>query len=200
MKKIIFLFLAIYNGSFVLAQWQQVAFPTNSINELRFDNLNNLYFVRGNYGVYKSLDFGANSILIQGGSIYSLELTDSLVYAGTNNGYIYLSKDRGNTFNPYSVSPNGINDILLKNGNVYVGSYQAVVYVSSDTCNSWTTYNQGLPTGSSPPNSVLALTCKGSTFLSVLYGAGVYRSTNNAQNWTFCDGPFMGTPYCFSYN
>jgi len=201
MKKLIILTITIQFSIIVFGQWQQVSFPTSGISELRFDNINNLYFVRASYGVYKSSDFGNSSTNIQGGSIYSLEITDSLIFAGTNNGYIYLSKDRGNTFLPYSVSPNGINDILLKNGNVYVASYQAAVYASSDTCNTWTLYNQGFPTGSSPPNSVLAITCKDSIFLSFLYGAGVYLSTNNAQTWTSSDQPvLMGSSYCFSYN
>lgn len=109
---------------------------------------------------------------------------DGKIVAGTSAG-LYLSKDKGNTWQPATINPNDKAAVFSLTidaaGTIYAGMSRYGVLVSTDNGAGWKLYNNGLNKGG--PRSSYALLAAGANILKGSLESGVYLSSDKGQNW-----------------
>jgi titin len=162
-------------------------------------------------GVYKSTDGGQNWTYsgLTGTDVYSLAVSpnyasDATVFAGTYGAYgLYRSTNRGQSWSQMNngltnsivsslaTSPNYANDAT-----VFAGTSLGV-YKSTNGGQSWTQMNIGVTTTISGASTLVISPnyVSDSTIFSGPFGigayAGVYKSTNGGQSWTYSGFQYM---------
>jgi len=107
---------------------------------------------------------------------------DHTVYAGTEGGKLYCSKDGGRTWNllQSQIGEGSINCLWLlpdfaESGRMVV-ALGPTIYTSEDRGNSW-------KAAANLPGTVLVLTGEGNKVLAGLYDVGVYHSEDGGATW-----------------
>jgi photosystem II stability/assembly factor-like uncharacterized protein len=113
------------------------------------------------------------------GSILSLAVDGTKVYAGTYGGGIFRSTDNGNT---WTEANNGITSLFTVSISISGSQIYAVagneVYLSEDEAISWTLVNNGLP----PFIFETSIALNNKVFVGLHYG--VYVSVDNGNFWS----------------
>lgn len=142
---------------------------------------NNLYAGTLNAGVFLTSDEGENWIEANSGltdnQIWSLAVSASSIYAGTENG-VFITTDNGSN---WSEASSGLTDgtvysFVVSGSDLFAGTDDGV-FLSTNNGTNWTDVSAGLPDG-----WIRALTVSG-TNLFASAGFGVYLSTDNGSNW-----------------
>ena len=115
------------------------------------------------------------------GQVISLISSDSIIFACSWSGGIYVSSDNGNS---WSALNNGLTNIHVRtlaiSGNNFFAGTDGGVFISSNNGGSWTVMNNGLPA-----NTIITkLAINDSNIFAGTYKNGVYLSSDNGNNWT----------------
>lgn len=117
----------------------------------------------------------------RGGEILTLFSQRQFLFAGTLNGGVYRSTDRGaswtavNTGLPENLS---VNAFAVNGANLFAATSQGI-YRSSDGGQSWAAANEDLPS-----LGIAGFAVSGTTLFAGLTTDGVWRSADNGQHWT----------------
>lgn len=116
-----------------------------------------------------------------GGTIRSMVLHNTLLFAGTEAKGVYRTADKGATWHRVSSGMGMQRVYCLASGGatLYAGTYGGGIFASNNNGDSWKAMNSGLPSQS----LVRALIVKGDTLFAGINDAGVYRSTDGGKNW-----------------
>jgi len=112
--------------------------------------------------------------------IYALSLKEEKIIAGTWGGGVYLSSDKGNSWNKNNSGLNNlfIYTFLIKDNRIFAGTKGGGIYQSSDNCKSWKAVNDGLGN-----LIVLSFSKLGNIIFAATGGSGVYMSVDDGKNW-----------------
>ncbi len=122
-----------------------------------------------------------------GVSINCFAINGSNIFAGTDDGSVFLSSDNGNNWNLSGTlgSNNEVWAFAISGSNIFAGTIPSSgiggVYLSSNNGVSWAAVNNGLI---NPPTTycyVYALAISGSNIFAG--GYPIYLSTNNGNSW-----------------
>jgi ligand-binding sensor domain-containing protein len=150
-------------------------------------------------GIYLSTDYGTNWAELNTGLtdefVRALAIDGSNIYAGTDNGLVFLSVNNGlNWTNVSSFGGNSyprIREIAVLENRVFVATPQGV-YVSSDNGASWVEFNSGLP---QTINYCFAVS--GSNIFAGTEGGGVFLSNIYSTTWTAVNN-YLASPNVYS--
>lgn len=127
--------------------------------------------------------------------ITALAIKDSLIFAGSAYGGIYLSTDNGNTWtaknNGLTVREKQIFSILIMGSDIYIGTRTGVAY-SNDNGDNWTSKKIGK--GLHYVNSLANI--EDNIFAGT--DGGVFLSTNKGENWVERNNGIGDFPYIYS--
>jgi photosystem II stability/assembly factor-like uncharacterized protein len=138
-------------------------------------------------GVFRSTDHGENWVSVGLPSpwpyVWTLAAHDTNVFVGADGG-VFRSTDNGKNW--ASTSLQGQGKALLVSGTFLFASVSKPtlqfpinrVFRSSDNGSSWEAANTGLPSA-----YVQTLAVSGTNLFAGVYAGGVYRSTDNGDNW-----------------
>jgi photosystem II stability/assembly factor-like uncharacterized protein len=136
-------------------------------------------------------------------SVTSLAVSDTLLFAGTNDGRMFRSSDNGNSWNRVSSGlPNSfIHCLVLSGANLFVGGNDGV-FLSTNNGTNWTKVSTGLPLGV----KAAAISAEGKVLFAGTPSAsntngidGVYRSTDNGGSWARTSSGLTNTHiHCFA--
>lgn len=145
----------------------------------------NLIFAGTQNGVYRALTpSGENWITVNRGFngdrvlyITSLVLKGNVLFA--NQGSVYRSNDDGINWKLTigGTSPSSVNTLLVKGDSLFAGDRRGV-YLLAESPTSWRESNFGLPN-----QFVTAATVINGVWLIGAESGGVFKSTNNGENW-----------------
>jgi len=167
------------------AQWHQSNLTSGNVYCI--NSKGSTFFAGKNNRIYKSTDNGINwsisSYGLTSNYVRSIQFIDTTIYAGTDVG-VFVSTNYGVS---WSLMNNGlsnvnVNDLAIIDTTIFAGTYDGL-FRSENNANSWTQLATGLPTGGSPPNSILSLGTTGNFILAGIYGASVRASTNKGDSW-----------------
>jgi photosystem II stability/assembly factor-like uncharacterized protein len=157
----------------------------------------NLLFAATDFGVYRSSNNGDYWYPSTGTSgflpVFSLAVSNGVLFAGREGTGVFLSNDNGNTWNavntgmPHNASGyiQRINKLFVDGENVYVGTNGSGVYRSSNYGNMWMAETTGLKkmdNGFFFPTYSLAKV--GSYIFAGTQDDGIYRLTGIGSSWT----------------
>ena len=181
--------------------WTNIALGDNWIHAIAITFNGVLFVGSGPDDVYRSTDNGTTwSHVTQTVSWVSAIAFDSygVVFIGTGSGAIFHSSNSGDSWTELNSTWDYQTVESLKsnlNGDLFVGTEYDGVYRSIDNGVNWTLANQGMPTTSSGICAkALAVNSNGTLFTSIAvggyapttswqWGAGIYRSLDNGDNW-----------------
>jgi hypothetical protein len=128
-------------------------------------------------GVYHSTDYGSSwsASGLTNYTILSLAISDSIIFAGTDTGGVFLSTNNGiDWLKADNGLPNtSVYSLAVTGNNIFAGTWNGL-FLSTNNGNKWTQVNDA---------GVFALTITGSNIFAGTWG-GVLLSTNNGANWT----------------
>lgn len=160
------------------------------VYSLKFSN--NKMFAGTQGGIFSSTNNGTNwNAKYTGNPISSMDVSDSVLFAGTSTKGVVLSIDSGLTWNaggnmglPYDNFTSryfSISSVAVIKGNWFVaesGPYGGV-YFSTNKGNTWTPVNSGLTN-----TAVKTLAIIDSVIFAGTIGGGVFVSSNNGNSWS----------------
>jgi hypothetical protein len=111
-----------------------------------------------------------------GGTVRSLNVSNSNIFAGTENNGIYLSSNNGVNWTESGMQGSYITSLTAYGTNIFA-STSSGVYRSTNNGANWSAI------GLSGKN-VRALVFSGANLFAGTYQSGIYLSTNNGANWT----------------
>ncbi|OGU59182.1 MAG: hypothetical protein A2X64_07290 [Ignavibacteria bacterium GWF2_33_9] len=147
------------------------------------------------FGIFYSNDWGQTwkELGLGNSLIFSLEFDGDYIFAGTQNNILWISSDKGVTWNSSKIPFNDynldINDIKVINNELFIGTTHAPnadswcgkgIWVSKDIGKTWEERNNGIPdflgvqTIEQYENYI---------FIGLNVNGGVYYSTDYGQNW-----------------
>ncbi len=179
--KLLLILMVMFNYS-LEAQWQGEALYGGFSGEIV--NIGSTLLVEaGNGGVYKSNNDGATWKLKVAGlpvneGVRDLVVENDLLYASLSRDGVYVSSDKGESWNPINAGIEEITflNIAVSGSEIYGGNANGGIYYSSDNGGSWVEKSNGI---SNIQFQGLAF------FKSNIYigGRSFYRSTNNGDTW-----------------
>ncbi len=114
-----------------------------------------------------------------GGSIRSLAISGTSVYAGTNNvGGVFKSDNGGISWTQTELTNNSIYSLAISGTSVYAGTFSGV-FKSDNGGTSWMQVNNGLTN-----TNIYSLAISGTSIYAGTYSGGVFKSVNGGLNWT----------------
>lgn len=194
MKRVIIIFLLIISIENLYSQnqyWEKIeGLSGGFINSIIFHN--DKIFCSGNGGVYMSSDKGEKwvSIGLNDKTISDISISDNFIFAISSNGCFRKEMDDTTWIN---VKEGRWQSIYAKDSTIFIGSNYLGVYRSTDLGLTWVEANDGIDNMDieeifiTSNNIVLASASGGD-------GSGVFRSTNNGDNWERID------PYRYAWN
>ncbi|MCX6120778.1 MAG: T9SS type A sorting domain-containing protein [Ignavibacteriales bacterium] len=118
---------------------------------------------------------------LYGGGIRSLFVSDSIVFAGKDNG-VYISTDHGLSWTSSKMSPGGVSAFVTTHSDTggtkfFAADLNSYVYRSTDKGASWSALNNGLTN-----QYVISLVASGANLFAGTR-SGVFLSTNDGGTW-----------------
>jgi photosystem II stability/assembly factor-like uncharacterized protein len=116
-----------------------------------------------------------------GGIIYTLAVSGTNLFAGGNDGGVFLSTDNGTGWTDVSIGLThlDVHALAVSGTNLFAGTWGGGVFLSTDNGTSWTEVNNGLTN-----KSVYTLAVSGTNLFVGTFGGGIFLSTNNGASWT----------------
>ena len=115
-------------------------------------------------------------------SVLSLAVSGTNLFAGTENGGVFLSTNNGTSWTP--VNSGLTNTYVLSLGvsgtNLIAGTAMGGIYLSTNNGTSWTPVNLGLTTS----GGFWSFAVSGTNIFAGSFGGSVFLSTNNGTSWT----------------
>ncbi|HVD97399.1 MAG TPA: T9SS type A sorting domain-containing protein [Cytophagaceae bacterium] len=104
------------------------------------------------------------------------------IIAGTSDGGIFVSKDKGTS---WSASNSGLTNtnitaLITVGQYLFAGTNGAGIFVSSDSAKTWTSANSGVNTS----YAITSFATNGTVIVAGTDGGGVFASINNGGSWT----------------
>jgi photosystem II stability/assembly factor-like uncharacterized protein len=117
-----------------------------------------------------------------GGNVACFAVSGPNLFAGTENGGVYLSTDNGTSWTEVNdgLTQPYVYALAVSGTNLFAGTNGGGVFLSTNNGTSWTEVNNGLPTDA---RAVQALAVSGTNLFAGNY-TGVFLSTNNGTSWT----------------
>jgi len=114
------------------------------------------------------------------GSVYSFAVSGTNLFAGTRQGGIFVTTDKGISWTKVNtgLTNTEVHSLALSGTNLFAGTYGGGVFLSSDKGASWALVNVGLTNG-----YLFSLVFSGGSLFAGGAG-GVHRSVNNGATWT----------------
>jgi uncharacterized protein (TIGR03437 family) len=160
--------------------WQRV-FPGLPVNAMRglVVSGNQLFAGSVYYGVYRYSENGQNGVAVNNGLrsriVWSALKAGNTLYAGLEDGLL-ATVDEGRNWTRINLGRiTGVNALLSHNNRLYAGTDDGV-FVSAD--------GQTWLRAAGLDSSVSYFAASGTTLFAGTYEDGVFRSTDNGQNWT----------------
>lgn len=106
------------------------------------------------------------------------------IFLGTANNGVFLSTDNGNNWKPFNLGAGRVEcrSFAQMGDSLFVGTASGIVRLSNSS-QSWTGRSNGLA-----PVPVNTLLVNGANFLAGTLSGGVFRSTDQGQNWVSASG------------
>lgn len=116
-----------------------------------------------------------------GGAINCFAINGINIFAGTSNGGVFLSSDKGATWTAMNtgLTSNNISSLSISGINIFAVTESNGVFLSTNNGTSWTAVNTGIPEST----SVYSLLISGASIFAGTSN-GVYLSNNNGTRWT----------------
>jgi len=117
-----------------------------------------------------------------GGSVRSLLVSGANLFAGTENGGVFLSTNNGTSWSVVNtgLTNTDVRALVVSGTNLFAGTYGGGVFLSTNNGRGWTAVNNGLTL---PHADVL--TVSGTNLFATSLGySWVFLSTNNGTSWT----------------
>ena len=168
--------------------WSITGFEYRNIEALRIHPDGSIYAADG-YRIYRSTDDGTtwNNVTnnIQDGEVEVLEIafnSNGDIFLATNDHGVLYSSDDGQTwsFRNNNLPYLDLRTIATNSNNIVFMSDGITTYRSSDSGQNWEEIMNGLPDGDISEFAV----GQNDVLLGVTYSDGVFRSTDNGDNWT----------------
>jgi photosystem II stability/assembly factor-like uncharacterized protein len=158
---------------------------TNASNGLEYAMdlcmIDTTLFARGDYGVYRSTNYGASWTWVNpssaGPTCITISSVGDVLLASYYPNALYRSTDLGNSWT--QVFSNYVNRIFGADSIMFLVSDR--IYRSSNKGITWAPADSGLP-ASSP--YLVDFVANGKTLFASVSSNGVYRSTDRGLNWT----------------
>ncbi|MES2678822.1 MAG: hypothetical protein V4635_03010 [Bacteroidota bacterium] len=147
-------------------------------------------FAATSNGLFKSTDGGVSFASadngIPAGSMSSIGALGSRLFAGTGGDGLYYSVDNGDNWievTDTDILNNYISEIVVLGTNVFVvaGNFTPKLFLSTDSGLTWDEVSQDLPLNNSNISEVFV---NGTALYACVYGVGIYKTTDNGDNWT----------------
>ena len=146
----------------------------------------------GSYGgVYLSTDYGTSLNPMINGltelNIYSLAISGSEVFAGTDGGDVFLSTDTCKNWNPLNngLTNRAVKALAISGANIFAGTNFGGVFLSTDNGLNWNAMNNGLT------DTFINSFAISGTNIFAGNGEGIFLSTDTCKSWTSV-GQFNG--------
>jgi len=185
MMKNLYLFhvlLLLVSPSF--AQWTKInSVPNNDIVSLVVDN-DIIYAVSDLNEIYKSSDgivWSSMRVSPDAVDISSIIFFDTKIYVGTFNFGVFVSSDKGNTWQNNGSGPSQISGLAIKNNILYAVTLGDGVAVLNSATGRWSSFNNSLPSYSVNVHSVVG--SPGSLLIAAGKNGTFYRYDFNVNEW-----------------
>ena len=185
MKTLLTLALMALTLSAASAQWIETGSEVKDLNVTQIGFYYNRILVSANPGgMFSSIDNGAtwnqiDTFLIDPYSVRSFFVKDTFVYAGLQNGGIYVSYD--STFNWEFIGLNGLSVISFasKDSTIYAGTDVDGLYQSTDMGNTWAEFDSGITN-----TDIYCIGINGNKVFAGTLQGGICESDFNTDFWT----------------
>ncbi|MCX6230806.1 MAG: T9SS type A sorting domain-containing protein [Bacteroidetes bacterium] len=132
-----------------------------------------------------------------GGTIGALAINGNNIFAGTDEGGVFLSTNNGTNWSAVNtgLTNNLIYSLAISGSNIFAGTNGGIFFSSNNGAN-WTAVNNGLT------NLIIkSLAISGNNIFAGTNGGGIFKSTNNGTSWTAMNNglyPTNNIIYCLT--
>jgi hypothetical protein len=111
------------------------------------------------------------------GYVYSFAVGRPNLFAGTRDGGVFISTDRGMSWKYTGLRNIEVRALALSGSNLFAGTYDAGVFLSENNVTIWAKVNRGLTN-----KDILSFAILGGNLFAGTSG-GVFLSTNSGKSW-----------------
>ncbi len=129
------------------------------------------------YGVFLSTNNGDSWVASGLASlyIYSLAVSGTNLFAGTNNG-VFLSTNSGTNWSAIGLTGKFVTSFIVSGSNIFAGTSGSGIFLTTNNGINWTA--AGLPN-----KVIMSFAVSGMNLFAGTGGNGVFLSTNNGTSW-----------------
>jgi hypothetical protein len=114
---------------------------------------------------------------ITGGTIYSLAVSGSNIFAGTTYEGVFISTNNGTTWTQTALNNRDVYSLAVNGNNIFAGTNYYGVYISTNNGTTWTQTALN-------NRDIFSIAASGNNVLAGTSSYGIYLSTNNGNSWT----------------
>lgn len=159
-------------------------------------------------GTTKGLSFSTNKGTtwtsinsgIMNKDVLSLAYNGTSIFAGTNDGGIFVSTNTGASWSLSGVQNTSVTSFVMNGSNVFAGTYgNYSIHLTTNKGDTWKPLVNGF-LNVYEIRAVNALANIDSVLFSGTDGGGVFRSLDFGKTWSTCDSGFVNPQlYCFAF-
>jgi len=132
---------------------------------------------------------------ISSGQVTSFASSGSNLFAGHNDGGVFLSTNSGNSWTAVNsgLTNTIVNALAIDGNNIFAGT-NGGVFLSVNNGNSWNNVSAGLTN-----DSVMSLAISGNNIFAGTCWSGIFRSSDNGNTWTDVNNSLTDTAEILSF-